>query len=825
MKTVNNFYELKPEDLRWTCPLDKIPVATTDECQACEDIIGQEQALKSIRTGLEIKSRGYNIFITGMVGTGRTTTIKKFLEKIRTREETPEDLLYVNNFEKPEEPLLLTLPAGQGRILKDSLEKLVSMLRLNIPELLKSQYFQERKQSILEVQQRKQKEILQQFEELVAEEGFAVIQVPMGLFTRPDLIPVVDGQPTPFSKLELLVKEDKFPKKKLEELKKKYEQLTEQLEKVIGALKAIDEETSVQLRNLEIEACTPLIKGALNDLRNRLASENVRKYLEEIEKHLIQDIDLFKPQPKEVMEADGFDPFLPYRVNLLVDNSDQTGAPVVIENYPNYTNLFGTIEYSYTRFGVGQTDFTKIKAGSFLRANGGYLVLNALDVLTEPGVWTTLMRTMRYGLFEIQNPISLFLVSTARMKPQPIKCRVKVILIGDDYLYNLLYFLDEDFKKIFKVKAEFDSEMHRDNQTISDYVRFAKKIIDEDNLLPMDRTGLAAVVEFGARLAGRKNKLSTRFHLISDVIRESDYWAKQAGKKVISREDVEKAIAEKVERVNLIERKIQELIEEGTLLIDTEGKVVGQVNGLAVYDTGELTFGKPTRITARTSTGRAGLINIEREADLSGKTHNKGVLILAGYLRGKYAQDKPFALSASIAFEQSYSGVDGDSASSTEAYAILSSLSGLPLRQDIAVTGSINQKGEIQPIGGVNEKIEGFFAVCRARGLTGTQGVIIPHQNVKNLMLKEEVVRAVAEGKFHIYPIKTVDEGMEILTGVKAGERLPDGSYEPETVNALVDEAIRRLARAWEEAEGEEEVPPAGEEATKVETGSEIEEE
>lgn len=825
MKTVNNFYELKPEDLRWTCPLDKIPVATTDECQGCEDIIGQEQALKSIRTGLEIKSRGYNIFITGMVGTGRTTTIKKFLEKIRTREETPEDLLYVNNFEKPEEPLLLTLPAGQGRILKDSLEKLVSMLRLNIPELLKSQYFQERKQSILEVQQRKQKEILQQFEELVAEEGFAVIQVPMGLFTRPDLIPVVDGQPTPFSKLELLVKEDKFPKKKLEELKKKYEQLTEQLEKVIAALKAVDEETSVQLRNLEIEACTPLIKGALNDLRNRLASENVRKYLEEIEKHLIQDIDLFKPQPKEVMEADGFDPFLPYRVNLLVDNSDQTGAPVVIENYPNYTNLFGTIEYSYTRFGVGQTDFTKIKAGSFLRANGGYLVLNALDVLTEPGVWTTLMRTMRYGLFEIQNPISLFLVSTARMKPQPIKCRVKVILIGDDYLYNLLYFLDEDFKKIFKVKAEFDSEMHRDNQTISDYVRFAKKIIDEDNLLPMDRTGLAAVVEFGVRLAGRKNKLSTRFHLISDVIRESDYWAKQAGKKVISREDVEKAIAEKVERVNLVERKIQELIEEGTLLIDTEGKVVGQVNGLAVYDTGELTFGKPTRITARTSTGRAGLINIEREADLSGKTHNKGVLILAGYLRGKYAQDKPFALSASIAFEQSYSGVDGDSASSTEAYAILSSLSGLPLRQDIAVTGSINQKGEIQPIGGVNEKIEGFFAVCRARGLTGTQGVIIPHQNVKNLMLKEEVVRAVAEGKFHIYPIKTVDEGMEILTGVKAGERLPDGSYEPETVNALVDEAIRRLARAWEEAEGEEEVPPAGEEATKVETGSEIEEE
>jgi len=825
MKTVSKFEELKPEDLRWTCPLDKIPLATTDECLRCEDIIGQEKALKSIKTGLEIKSRGYNIFITGMVGTGRTTTIKKFLEKIRTTEEIPEDLLYVNNFEKPEEPLLLTLPAGQGRMLKDSLERLVNMLRVNLPELLKSQYFQERKQTILEIQQRKQKEILQQFEELVAAEGFAVIQVPMGLFTRPDLIPVVDGQPTPFNKLELLAKEDKFPKKKLEELKKKYDQLTDQLEKLIAVLKAIDEETSAQIRSLEIEACTPLIKGALADLRNKITSENILRYLDEVEKHLIQDVDLFKPQPKEAMETDGFDPFLPYRVNLLVDNSNQTGAPVIIENYPTYLNLFGTIEYSYSRFGVGQTDFTKIKAGSFLKANGGYLVLNALDVLTETGVWTTLMRTLRYGLFEIQNPISLFLVSTTRMKPQPIKCRVKVILIGDDYLYNLLYFLDEDFKKIFKVKAEFDSEMDRDDQTINDYIRFAKKIIDEDNLLSMDRTGLAALIETGVRLAGRKKKLSTRFHLISDVIRESDYWARQAGKKVISREDVEKAIAEKVERVNLIERKIQELIEEGTLLIDTEGKVVGQVNGLAVYDTGELTFGKPTRITARTSTGRAGLVNIEREADLSGKTHNKGVLILAGYLRGKYAQDKPFALSASIAFEQSYSGVDGDSASSTEAYAIISSLSGLPLRQDTAVTGSINQKGEIQPIGGVNEKIEGFFALCQARGLTGTQGVIIPHQNVKNLMLKPEVVKAVAEGKFHIYPIKTVDEGLEILTGIKAGERLADGTYEPETINALVDEAIKRLAQASEEANLAEEAATSGEESKRTEEGSEIEQE
>ncbi|HEK85224.1 MAG TPA: ATP-dependent protease [Candidatus Aminicenantes bacterium] len=812
MKIANHFMELKPEDLRWNCPLEIIPFATTEECPTCDDIIGQENALKSIRAGLEIKSHGYNIFITGLTGTGRTTTIKKFLEKIRATEEIPNDLLYVNNFEKPDEPLLLTLPAGQGKVLSEGLERLINMLRLNIPELIKSQYFQEKRQAIIETQQRKQREILQQFEEMVAAEGFAVIQVQMGLFTRPDLIPVIDGQATPFNKIDNLVKEGKFPKKKLEELRKKYDELTEELEKVITQLKEIDEETQAELKNLEVEACTPMIKGGLNDLRNRLPFESVLKYLDEVEKNLTQDIELFKTQAKEAAESEGIDPFLPYRINLLVDNSGLSGAPVVMETSPTYTNLFGTIEYSYSRFGVGQTDFTKIKAGSFLKANGGYLVMNALDVLTEPGVWPILVRTLRYQTFEIQNPISLFLVSTVRIKPQPIKCQVKVILIGDDYLYNLLYLVDDDFKKIFKVKAEFDSEMDNSQKTVSDYARFIKKIIEEDKLRPMDKSGIAAVIEFGVRLAGRQKKLSTRFHLIADLIREADYWAKQANKKQITREEVKKAIEERIERVNLVERKIEEMIEEGTILIDTEGKVVGQVNGLAVYDTGELTFGKPTRITARTSTGRAVGINIEREADLSGRTHNKGVLILAGYLRGKYAQDKPFSLSASIAFEQSYSGVDGDSASSAEAYAILSSLSGLPLRQDIAVTGSINQKGEIQPIGGVNEKIEGFFNVCKAKGLTGSQGVIIPHQNVKNLMLKDEVVKAVAEGKFHLYPIKTVDEGLEILTGVKAGERLPDGKYEEDTINYLVDQAIRRLAQAWEEFGGEEELKETEEE-------------
>ncbi|HQE63803.1 MAG TPA: ATP-binding protein [Candidatus Saccharicenans sp.] len=814
MKPTSKFYELKPEELAWSCPEELIPFESTAECLACEGIIGQEKALKSLETGLEIKSRGYNIFITGLVGTGRTTTIKKFLERIKVGQPVPDDLLYVNNFKKPEEPLFLSLPAGKGRLLSDGLDRLINMLKANIPELLKSQFFQERKQSIVDSQQRKQREVLQKFNDLVSAEGFAVIQVQMGLFTRPDLLPVIEGQPTPFNKLEALAKEDKFPKKKLEELKKKYSQLTDQLEKVISQLKAIDDETQLLLKNQEIEVCSPLIKGGLNDLRQGLPFPAVQSYLEEIEKNLLEDLDLFKGQKTEdENQPEEFDPFLDYRVNLLVDNSDLQGAPVIMEITPNYINLFGTIEYSYGHFGLGQTDFTKIKAGSFIKANGGYLVLNALDVLSEAGVWASLKRTLRYQTYEIQNPVSPFLISTKRLKPEPIKCDVKVIMIGDDYLYNLLYFLDDDFKKIFKVKAEFDSEMEKTEKTIIDYATFIKKISNEDKLQPVGRDGIAAIVEFGVRQAGRQKKLSTRFHLIADVVREADYWARKNGHQVVSRQDVQTAIKEKVERVNLVERKIREMIEEGTILIDTQGKTVGQVNGLAVYDTGELTFGQPTRITARTSMGRAGVISIEREADLSGKTHNKGVLILAGYLRGKYAQNKPFALSASIAFEQSYSGVDGDSASSTEVYAILSSLSGLPLRQDLAVTGSLNQKGEIQPIGGVNEKIEGFFAVCRAKGLTGTQGVIIPYQNVSNLMLSEEVVQAVKNGQFHIYPVKTIDEGLEILTGVKAGERQADGSFEEGTVNYMVDKELERLALAWREFEGEaEEERPTGSE-------------
>ncbi len=655
----------------------------------------------------------------------------------------------------------------------------------------------------LKSSKKKQKEILNAFEEEVAKEGFSVIQVQMGPYVRPDLVPMFDGKPTPFNKLDALVHDGKFEKEKLAELKKKYEELTEKLEEIFKTLREAEEKTRQILKEWDQEAITPLIKGAIQEIRAEFPNKKISGYLSDVETHLTRNLHQFKGQKQEQnpqmpqMMMPEEDPFILYQVNLLIDNSETKGAPVIMETNPNFLNLFGAIEASINRMGVLQTDFTKIKAGSLLKANGGYLVINALDALLEIGVWPMLKRSLKYRQLEIQNFSSMYLISTSRLKPEPIDLDVKVVLIGDSSIYNILYYQDVDFKKIFKIKAEFDSETKRVDDCIVEYATFIRKICDNDNLLPFNKKGMAAVIEYSTRLADKQSKMSTRFNVLADVIRESSYWAKKDGKSEVDRAHVRKAIKERFSRFSLIEDKIQEMIDDGTIMIDTDGAQIGQVNGLSVYMLGEIAFGKPTRITATTAVGRGGVINIEREADMSGRTHNKGVLILGGYLRGKYAQEKPFSLAASLAFEQSYSGVDGDSASSTEVYAILSSLSKLTLRQDIAVTGSLNQHGDIQPIGGVNEKIEGFFSVCMARKLTGRQGVIIPHQNVQNLMLNEEIVKAVEKGTFHIYPVKTIDEGITILTGVKAGEKREDGTYEEGTVNYLVDQELVRLAKSW----------------------------
>jgi ATP-dependent Lon protease len=497
------------------------------------------------------------------------------------------------------------------------------------------------------------------------------------------------------------------------------------------------------------------------------------------------------------------DHFQPYEVNLFVNNSESKRPPLIIEEYPNYRNIFGSIERVIDRGGVWRSDFSKIKAGSLLRANGGYLVINLTDAITEPGVWQGLKRALKSKKLEIQTFDPYFLLSAAGLKPEPIDLDVKVVLISDAYLYQLLNHYDEEVKKIFKVRADFDTSMEKTEENIRHIAEFITSITSEEKARSFDRTSVAALVEEAVRMSGRQEKISSSFPVLKDIILEADYWAALDGSETVSAAHLDQAVNARIYRANMIEEKLQEMIDRGTLMIDVEGEKVGQVNGLAVFSPGDYMFGKPTRITATTSMGRAGVINIEREADLSGNTHNKGVFILSGYLRKKYAQDKPLTMSASIAFEQSYSGVDGDSASSTEVYALLSSLANVPIRQSIAVTGSVNQNGEVQAIGGVNQKIEGFYDCCRHMGLTGTQAVMIPRSNVKDLMLRKDVVEAVAQGKFRVYAVQSVDEGIEILTGKEAGSKDADGIYPEGSINFMVDRKLRELAEGLKQFVGD----------------------
>jgi len=807
------YLEVPVEKLRWRCPPESMPFTTTDEVKPCLEIIGQDRALKAIRLGLEMESLGYNIFVVGLVGTGRTTTIKCLLEEIDKAGKIPDDICYVNNFKDPDQPRCICLPAGQGKKFKKDLEDLIESLKKKIPLIFESEEYQKQRREIVEKHRDREKGMVKEFESRAKKEGFAVVQVQIGPFTRPDVVPVVAGNAMPLDQLENLVDQGQFPKESFEQLKTKYSQLSTELEQILKETRKVEKAIQDELAMLDKSAISHLVEDTIGDIREKYEQPRIHTYLDEVRDNILENPSRFQPKAEAPqLPIPGLtlptpvDLFTEFQVNVLVDNSETKGAPVIIETSPTYRNLFGTIERNIDRLGgFWKTDFTKIKSGSFLRANGGYLVLNALDVFIEPGVWIALKRTLRNRSMEMQSFDPFYLFASSALKPEAIEVRVKVVMIGDAYLYETLYAVDEDFKKIFKIKADFDSVMDRKEETQLQYASFIRKICHDENLLPFDRSGVSAVIEYGVRLAGRQKKLSTEFHRITDILREASYWAKKDKSDMVTEKHVDQAIAEKIYRKKMIEDKIQEMIEEGIIMIDSDGVKVGQVNGLSVYDMGEYSFGKPSRITAKTSMGKAGIINIEREADLSGRTHNKGVLILGGYLRGKYAQDKPLTLTASLCFEQSYSGVDGDSASSTEVYALLSSLADLPLRQDIAVTGSVNQNGEIQPIGGVNQKIEGFFDVCRSRALTGKQGVMIPHQNIGDLMLRKDVVEAVAARKFHIYPVQTIDQGIEILTGVPAGERRKDGTYPEGTVNFIVDKKLQELAKRMKEFEAEEE--------------------
>ena len=806
------FTELPPEKLRWTCDSDSLGFENTGECEQIKGIIGQERALAAIRMGLEIKSPGYNIYASGLTGTGKTSTIKALLSQLDLKKPPTDDICYVHNFKDPDMPRYITIPAGMGKKFQEDMADLVIFLKNEIPKFLESDDFKKSSEEIINTYRAKQKEIIKAFHERLQKEHLQLVQFQIGPYTKQDIVPVFEGKPVPLEQIEALADQDKFDKDELQSIKKNIEQFRIDFDALMRQTRELEKEIQKGVGALEYKYGLPVVSGIISDIRIKYAENNekINGYLNDVQEHILSNLKTFKEREEEQQPASYVGPgipyqvkqFLEYKVNVLVDNSHTEKVPVIIETTPTYKNLFGTIERDIERMGVWRTDFTRIKAGSLLRANGGYIVFDALDALIEPGVWEFLKRTLKNRLLTMQNFDPYSIIPTA-MKPEPIPVFVKVIIIGDDYLYNRLYNLVEDFKKIFKIKAPFDTEMPNSRENIMAYVSFIKKITEEENLLPFDKKAVAAVIEYGVRLAGHQKKISTRFSDVADLIREASFWAQQDSSQIVTEMHADKAYDEKVRRVSLLEDKILELIEDGTIMIDTEGKAVGQVNGLSVYDIGDYAFGKPSKITAQTSVGRSGVINIEREAKLSGKTHDKGVLILEGYFRGKYAQDKNLAMSTSICFEQSYGEIDGDSASSSEVYAILSSLAAVPIRQDIAVTGSVNQKGEIQHIGGVNLKIEGFYDVCKTKGLTGTQGVIIPALNVKDLMLRKDVVTSVAENNFHIYPVSTIDEGITILTGIEAGNVDESGNSPADTVNHRVNEKLKILAKSIKSA-GEE---------------------
>ena len=693
----------------------------------------------------------------------------------------------------------MRLKAGTGAAFKKDTAALVEGLKKEIPQLFESQEYINLKKEIMETYEQKGKSFFKGLDQKVKEEGFALVDIQVGQYKRPEVMPIVDGNPTHIDQLEAMVEKGRFPKDEFQQMKEKQAKLRGQIDQIFLELRDLQKEVQEKIEKMDRVTFMTTASKTAEPLAKKYKEEKIKKYLESMLEDMADNLQIFRPhaQPQipglsPLMQES--DQFQPYQVNLLVDNSQQKGQPVIIEDYPTYRNIFGSIERLVDRSGVWRTDFSKIKAGSFLKANGGTLVLNLLDAIIEPGVWQGLKRALKSEKLEIQTYDPFYLFTTTGLKPEPVDLNVKVVVISDDYVYHMLRYYDEDVGKIFKVRADFDSTMEKNDQSIRQMAAFVKAKTDEEALKPFDKGAVAALVEETVRLAGRQEKLSTSFPIITDIIRESDYWAAQDGKDTVSAKHVDKAREARIDRVSMVEEHLQEMIDRGTLMIDVEGEVVGQVNGLAVYSMGDYMFGKPSRITASTSMGRAGIINIEREADLSGSTHNKGVLILGGYLRKKYAQDKPLTMSASIAFEQSYGGVDGDSASSTEIYALLSSLSEVPIKQSIAVTGSVNQKGEVQAIGGVNQKIEGFYDCCHKNGLTGQQGVMIPESNINDLMLRKDVVEAVKAGKFRIYPVKTIDEGIEILTGVQAGERGKAGAYPTGSINDLVDKKLKSLA-------------------------------
>jgi lon-related putative ATP-dependent protease len=789
--------ELSAEKLRRECDPKLVHCETTQELAPLQEIIGQKRAVRALKFGLSIRERGFNIYVAGFPGTGRTTAVKNFLEDIAKPQPVPSDWCYVNNFSNEYQPKAIKLPAGKGKEFQRDMKNFIDEARRALAKAFESDDYTTKREATIKAVENQSKELVNQLNTAAQKAGFIIQSTRVGLL----LIPLIKGKPVTDQELMTL------PPKIREEIQEKRERLESELRSAMRQLTDMDKKVHEEIDKMNRNVALYAIGQLVTDLTEKYKDvSDVAVYLKDVQNNILNNLSQFIKGQEEQPSQTPFPlpwmketPFKVYEVNVIVDNSEVKGAPVVMESNPTYQNLFGRVEKE-AQFGALVTDFTMIRGGSLHRANGGYLILPVEDLLINPLSYDSLKRALKSEHIVIEEAEErLGFITTKGLKPQPIPLGVKVILIGDPYIYQQLYILDMDFNQLFKVKADFDTTMDRTDENVEQYAAFVCTLCQKENLKHLDSSGLAKLIEHSSRLAEDQQKLSTRFAEVADIIREANFYATEENSDFVTGAHVKKAIEEKVYRSKLIQEKIQELIRRGVLLIDTDGENVGLVNGLSVMELGDFAFGAPSRVTASIGLGREGVIDIEREAKMGGPIHTKGVLILSGYLNDKYAQDKPLSLSARLVFEQNYEGVEGDSASSTELYAILSALSGLPIKQSLAVTGSVNQKGEVQAIGGVNEKIEGFFEVCKAKGLNGRQGVVIPESNVQNLMLKEEIVEAVKAGKFHIYSVKTIDEGIEILTGVKAGERRKDGTFEDGTVNYRVDKHLREMAEKLRE--------------------------
>jgi len=796
--------ELKPEALRRRAEPAQLGFETTAQLEPAVEIIGQPRAVEAVGFGVSITSPGYNIFALGPSRTGRTTTVMRYLEREAAGRPVPDDWCYVNNFAEPHRPRALRLRPGKGVQLRKDMDNLINELVTEIPRAFESEDYARQKEQISRELAEERQKAFSQLERFAAERGFAIVRTPAGF----GIVPLREGKPMSPEEFSALDKATR------EHLENESQAVQAALNATLRVVRRLERAARERIERLDREVANFAIAPIFDELREAYAEfPAVVQYLSEVQKDVIENLDLFRqgqaaapavssevpPALTRMVAAAQAPSFDKYRVNVLVDNSQTRGAPLIHETNPTFTNLVGRIEYQ-AQFGALVTNFTLIKAGALHRANGGYLVLDATDVLTKPYAWDALKRAIKTACLRVEEMgQELRFVVTTSLEPEPIPLDVKVVLIGDPLVYYLLQAYDEDFGELFKVKADFAPVMDWTPENMTLYARFIASICREEKLRPFEASAVASVIEQSARMAEDKYKLSTRFGEVVDLVREASFWAGRNGHDRVRAEDVRKAIDTRVYRSNQIEERVREMISRGIIHIDSSGEALGQVNGLSVISLGDYEFGRPSRITARVSPGHAGVIDIQRHTKMGGPIHSKGVLTLSGYLSGKYAVDRPLTLSASIAFEQLYEGVEGDSASSAELYALLSSLSGLPLRQGLAVTGAVDQYGRVLAVGGANQKIEGFFDVCRVLGLNGQQGVLIPADNVQHLMLREDVIEAVRQNRFHIYPVRSVDEGIELLTGKPAGQRLPDGRYPEGSVNAAVEERLRQLAEAVRE--------------------------